>query len=249
MTYDPDSGVFGPDSFDRGLYDTSLPNPWELSEDEPEDDEPTFGQPVTVPAGDAPVGGIGITAYDRGDNLIVQGPVEMDGGNVTRTGRGPTRIERIAAERRAERAAADTGNRNIGRAAGQHSGSDHSGLGRGTGEPAGTIEEAASRLQQSLGGTTRSDPGDLDDRVKSFIAKTLGGQQRRTNHYTPKPKAREGFDTATFECTINKIATNTQGDWLVTIKIPFEHRHHVRELDGGFGMAIETTMTRKNEDD
>jgi hypothetical protein len=248
MTYDPDSGVFGDDSIGNGLFDSSLPNPWELSTDEPEDDEHYVGQSVTVAAGDNPVGGIGITAYDRGDNLIVQGPIEMDRDNVTRKGRGPTKLERIAQQRREERTATDTGNRNIGRAAGQHSGSSIAGLGGGGGGTASSIEEAADRLQQSLGGVT--DPGRLDDRVKAFIAKTLNNPRdsRAGEFPEPKPTRPPGFDTAKFECTINKIATNTQGDWLVTIKIPFEHRAEVRELDGGFGMAIETVMTRKNSD-
>ena len=250
MTYDPDSGVFGDDSFGGDLFSNSVPNPWELSTDEPEDDEQPFGQSVTIAAGDEPVGTIGRTTYDRGDNIIVQGPIEMDRDYVARPGRGPTKLERVAQQRREERAATDTGDRNIRGAARQHSGSDPAGLVGGSGGAAGSIEEAASRLQESLRGTNRS--VDVDDRVRAFIEKRkdspLTSQEPGTfaPHTPPRPM---GFDTATFECTINKIATNTQGDWLVTIKIPFEHRAHVRELDGGFGMAIETTMTRKGGDD
>ena len=241
MTYDVDSGLFGDDPFDNNLYDPHLPNPWEVeSTDNPD--------AVTVAGGDIPVGAVVRISYDRGDNEIVSGPDEVDGGHVPRERRGPSRLDQQYVERKRERQATDTGIGNVRGAAGQHTGSDPTGVPGTNGSPAGSFAEAAARLSADTGSADHT-PG-VADRVEHFIKQTLAGNQPKMERFIrSNSQLPQEFTEATFECTVYKISTNTQGDWLVTIKIPFENRTQAREIDGAFGLAIETTMRRKGLDD
>jgi hypothetical protein len=257
MTYDPGTGVFSDD--DDGfspLFASHERLPWEIKTDDGEDDGSDDVKPIIVPAGDVPVGSIGSISYDRQTNTVVAGPVELDRTNDVRpTTRGPTKLERAAAERVKLRKAVDTGIGNLRGLAGQHKGSNHTGDAGGTRGPASSLEEAADRFRQSFGRTDNSLPADdsrgVDDRLNHFVTRTLAGKppEMDKQNWTKVQRIRESeFQKAEFECMVQKVASNTAGDWIVTIKIPYEDRAAATELGSAYGLALNTRMVRKSAD-
>lgn len=261
MTYDPDTGLFGSDDSSSNLFATTSERfPWEITEDDEPDDGSDDVKPVIISAGDVPVGSVGRISYDRGTNEVVAGPVEVVRDSDARTGtRGPTKLERDAAERVRLRTAVDTGLGNIRRVAGQHKNGDSAGDAGGTRGPASSLTEAADRFKQSLRGTDHpanlqpSVPADgtgrVDDRIRHFVTRTLAGTQPHIDkqNWTKVERTRESeFSEVSFECMVQKVASNTAGDWIITIKIPYEDRGAATELGGAYGLALETRMVRRS---
>lgn len=254
MTYDPFTGEFGDDD------GVSFPFDIPVMEDDGNDE----GEPIILPGGDIPSGTVGAISYDRGDNEIVAGPVSVDRSDDVRTPRGPTRIERERAERAQERAAADTGNRNVRGASTGHAGADRAGSNGGPGGLAGSVREAADRLRAQLGEpasgstgvvagpTATLEPG-VNPALEKYLTQVAIGAPQPGHKLIPPNRGAgetrkaptepaEIFDRVEFNCEVYKIGTNAAGDWMVTFKIPFADRNAIVALSAAYGMNLQTTM-------
>lgn len=255
MVYDPDTGLFG-DVFDpdSGLFDSAVDSdPFTIPTDDVQDDRHDEPREWSQPSSSIPSGTVGSISYDRGDNEIVGRPTEMDRDNGVRSPR-QSADERRASEERRDRERADTGSRNVRRAAGQHSGEPGEGSSRDT-PVASNLADAAARLRadiQPTGDERTFDPGTgtlsvdrgVDGYVKALgsgVNAGSGGHRAPVLTRTTVPEA-PTFVGVDFECEMYAVKMNSSGDWLVTFKVPFRHRSAITELSGAAGMNLKTRM-------
>ena len=267
MTYDPYAGVFGNDEFGGDpLFAVDVEDDIIITTDDGGDDGEERLPPVSIPSGDIPSGTVGSISYDRGDNEIVGRPTEVGGDDVVGAGRGPTKREREDARAGRERRAADTGNRNVGRAATDNPRSDSEGSGGGQGPVAGTIAASQDRFIRTVrsdggsGGPT-GDVGRVTGRVEpqpieeteealaEYLRQAALNKQPRVTTSTVRlgtgPTIREeglGVEAIEFDSEIYGVKMNQAGDWLVTLKVPFIYRDSVTQLSTVTGMNMKTRM-------
>lgn len=243
MVYDPYTRSFVDDDSDSLLFDPGVEDVFAIDDD----DEPSVRDDWSKPAGVIPVGELGSISYDRGNNEVVRTPNEMVGDDVLRERRGLSKVERDQHARRVEREAADTGNRNVGRAAAEHGGAPDEDGGRGQGSVANSVAAAADRLLRSV----RHHPSDTGGEAGSpeDMGRATGGMESRVvpisgRKWSAKPAENVQLEptTLSFNAEVHGIRTNVQGDWMVTIKVPFYASDAVMALNKLTGMNLEVTV-------
>lgn len=237
---------------------------WGVPQDNEQDDESVDGQLIEIGDRAKPTDGAviaagqpGVISYDRGDNEVVIGPTSLGRSDDLGPGTRTSRAERDYAQRARERQAINTGDRNIRGATPDSDRGDRKRTSGIKGDRSSSIEEAANRLradlrtsditerESSTDGTGRMD--DRVDRVEEYIKvnQHSGGKRnytRRTISHAPT------FEEIDFECQIYGIKANASGDWMITIKVPYEESHAATALAKAYGLALRTRMTKKGLD-
>lgn len=243
--FDPDTGLFsGSDPSADGPFDPFLPRfreEGETSTDQHGDADGDDGE------------GGSATLYDYTERFGRYGPSggESDSGfspdddrSLPWQGAGDQPI--LGAEERRAREGADTGNRNVRRAAEKHGGRSQSG---GSGSPASnesrvdsSIAAASQRIKDEL--RVPLDPRQRSDAIVKW--ETAGDKNRKlTRHYEKQGiSSVPQFGNTTFEAMLAGLKANVNGEWILTLKIDPNAAHLIFPLHSAFGLALDVQINR-----
>jgi hypothetical protein len=147
-----------------------------------------------------------------------------------------------------ERAAADTGDRNVRRVADERTGDAGTGVARKqrSSGVADSIESAQSAIRKRVRDSQPLDDGEresvklvIKEQNQSPYSKVKRRYERREIKNVPI------FGATNFEATITGLKANTAGNWIVQFNIPAEFRDSATVLGDAYGLALKVTVERK----
>lgn len=145
----------------------------------------------------------------------------------------------VGADEQRDRAATDIGIRSV---AAKHQGSIGPG---GTGREqsdgvANSLFDAQQRIRAESGdGPTTVRIVEGGNRNHTPILKPTRPYERQEIHRPPE------FENTSFEAMLLKQASNTAGEWIITLKAPMTEKDNVFDLADAYGLALTVTITRK----
>lgn len=143
-----------------------------------------------------------------------------------------------------DRAAADTGDRNVRRIADVRGGGATTGILRREQSEgvANSISDAQRRIRANA-----TIPLDETEQVAAVKNDEAGHYKKITRHYERQSISRPPeFRSANFEATMMALKANATGDWILQVKVPAEFKSAVFDLGDAYGLALDITVARKS---